>query len=94
MMEACDILNILRSKNSENPNWINRNLYRILYMPKLHMMAYERQKSKPGNMTAGSDGETLDGYSWETIEQNIELLKSEQYQPHPVRRKQIPKEQS
>ena len=85
MAEACDILNILRSKNSEQPNRVNRNVYRLLYNPSLHVMAYERLKSKPGNMTPGTDGETLDGYSWGTIEQNIELLKSEQYQPDPER---------
>jgi group II intron reverse transcriptase/maturase len=91
MMEACDVLNIIREKNSLNPQWINRNLYRLLYNPTLHIMAYERLKSKPGNMTPGADGQTLDGFSMETIETYIQLLRKESYQPTPVRRKNIPK---
>ena len=90
-MEACDVLNIIREKNSLNPQWINRNLYRLLYNPALHIMAYERLKSKPGNMTPGTDGQTLDGFSMETIETYMRLLREEHYQPTPVRRKNIPK---
>ena len=63
MIQACDALNILQSKNRHNPKWINRDLYRLLYNPTLHLLAYERLKSKPGNMTPGVDGQTLDGFS-------------------------------
>ena len=79
MMEACDALDIIRTKNRENPEWINRGLYRLLYNPTLHIMAYERLKSKPGNMTPGTDGKTLDGYSMEDIQKLIDLLRTEQY---------------
>lgn len=54
-------------------------------------MAYERLKSKPGNMTPGTDGETLDGYSLANIQSTIALLRQEHYQPNPVRRVYIPK---
>jgi group II intron reverse transcriptase/maturase len=54
-------------------------------------MAYERLKSKPGNMTPGADEKTLDGYSLNEIQNTIELLRQEQYQPNPVRRVYIPK---
>jgi group II intron reverse transcriptase/maturase len=54
-------------------------------------MAYERLKSKPGNMTPGTDGKTLDGYSVEDIQKLVDLLRSEQYWPTPVRRVYIPK---
>ena len=91
MMQACDVLDILRTKNRENPEWINRDLYRFLYNPTLHILAYERQKSKPGNMTPGSDGKTLDGYSMEAIHKLIGMLRTEQYRPTPVRRTYIPK---
>lgn len=90
-MEACNILNIIREKNQNNPEWINQGLYRYLYNPTLHIMAYERLKSKPGNMTPGTDGETLDGYSLTEIQDTIALLRQEQYQPNPVRRVYIPK---
>lgn len=92
MMEASDVLNIIYEKNRKNPEWKNRGLYRLLSNPTLHIMAYERLKSKPGNMTPGTKGETLDGYSFEDIEKNIHLLRQEKYQPRPVRRTYIPKE--
>jgi group II intron reverse transcriptase/maturase len=54
-------------------------------------MAYERLKSKPGNMTPGTDGKTLDGFSMTDIQKTIDLLRTEQYRPTPVRRTYIPK---
>lgn len=91
MTEACDALAILHEKNRTNPAWVNRGLYRLLYNPSLYVMAYERLKSKPGNMTPGADGQTLDGFSFEAIEATIALMRHEQYQPTPVRRTYIPK---
>ena len=91
MMEASDVLNIIYEKNHKYPDWKNRGLYRLLFNPSLHIMAYERVKSKPGNMTPGTKGETLDGYSLDEIERNISLLRQERYQPKPVRRAYIPK---
>lgn len=91
MTEACDALAILHEKNRTNPAWINRGLYRLLYNPSLYVMAYERLKSKPGNMTPGADGQTLDGFSLEAIEATMALMRTEQYRPTPVRRTDIPK---
>ena len=91
MIQAWDDLNILREKNQKNPQWIYRDLYRQLYNPSLHILAYERLKSKSGNMTPGSDELTLDGYGTENIQNTIRLLRTEQYQPNPVRRVYIPK---
>lgn len=92
MIEACDALDILQKKNRSDPKWINRDLYRLLYSPTLHIMAYERLKSKPGNMTEGTDGKTLDSFSMEVIREQMAKLRTEQYQPTPVRRVYIPKE--
>ena len=36
VMEACDVLNIIRTKNEQNSQWINRGLYRLLYNPSLY----------------------------------------------------------
>ncbi len=91
MIQACDELDILRKKNQNDPAWINRDLYRKLYNPTLYLLAYQRIKSKPGNMTPGVDGQTLDGYSIEVIQKTIQLLKMEHYEPTPVRRVYIPK---
>ena len=83
-------LEYLRKRNS-NREWINRNLYRLMYEEDLYILAYERIKSKPGNMTPGSDGETLDGFSRRDIQKIIQDLQTEQFRFKPVRRQFIPK---
>lgn len=91
MITAGDALAILQEKNQTNPAWVNRGLYRLLYNPSLYVKAYQRLKSKPGNMTPGADGQTLDGFSLKTIDGVIALMRMEQYRPTPVRRTYIPK---
>ena len=91
MIEACDALAILQAKNRTHPQWSNRGLYRLLSNPSLSVLAYERLKSKPGNMTRGTDGQTRDGFSLDTIHSSIALMRTEPSQPTPVRRTYIPK---
>jgi retron-type reverse transcriptase len=43
-------------------------------------------KSKPGNMTRGTDSETLDGISNSYFDKLVEELKSEKFQCRPTRR--------
>ncbi len=83
-------LEYLRKLNS-NPQWVNHNLYRLMYQEDLYILAYERLKSKPGNMTPGSDRETLDGFSRETIHAIIQDMRTEQFRFKPVRQRFIPK---
>jgi len=83
-------LEYLRKANS-NRQWKNDDLYRLLYRVDLYILAYERIKSKPGNMTPGTDGETLDGFSMETIQTIIEEMRTEQFRFKPVRTTFIPK---
>jgi group II intron reverse transcriptase/maturase len=80
----------LRRLNS-NRQWVNQELYRLLYKEDLYIVAYERIKSKPGNMTPGADEETLDGFSLETIQGIIQEMKTEHFQFKPVRTTFIPK---
>jgi len=64
MMQALNVLNILREKNRNHPMWINRGLYRQLYNPTLHILAYERLKSKPGNVRhIRKRGEKVKGFN-------------------------------
>src|SRR5262249_55609244 len=48
-------------------------------------------KSQPGNMTPGTDGMTLDGWSLTTIRAIIQEMQTEQFQFKPVRTVYIPK---
>lgn len=83
-------LEYLRKANS-NRQWKNDDLYRLLYRVDLYILAYERIKSKPGNMTPGTDGETLDGFSIQTIQTIIEEMRTEHFRFKPVRTTFIPK---
>ncbi len=80
----------LRTLNS-NKQWVNREVYRLMYKEDLYILAYERIKSKPGNMTPGTDEETLDGFSLEAIREMIHEMKTEQFRFKPVRQQFIPK---
>lgn len=80
----------LRQLNTDR-NWVNTNLYRLMYKEDLYILAYERIKSAPGNMTPGADGNTIDGFSMNMIHQIIQEMRTEQFQFKPVRTVYIPK---
>lgn len=83
-------LEVLREKNAD-PNWVNGDLYRLMYKKDLYVVAYERLKSAPGNMTPGADGSTLDEFSLGTIENIIAQMRSEAFRFSRARRVHIPK---
>lgn len=83
-------LETLRKLNS-NRQWVNDDLYRLMFKEDLYIIAYEQIKSKPGNMTPGTDGETLDGLSMKTTGGIIEAMRTESFQFKPVRQSFIPK---
>lgn len=71
--------------------WVNKDLYRLLSKPETLVIAYELIKSNAGNMTAGPDGETLDGVSIDFIRRLSDSLKDESFRFSPTRRVAIPK---
>lgn len=83
-------LEALRKENAD-PAWVNRDVYRLMYKADLYVTAYERIKSIPGNMTAGMDGSTLDGYGLETIQKTITVMRNESFRFSRGRRVYIPK---
>lgn len=85
--------NVLESLTSKaaNEDYHYKRLYRNLYNPEFFLLAYERIQAKPGNMTAGNDGNTIDGMSMKRIDSLIQKLKDFSYQPKPARRTYIPK---
>jgi retron-type reverse transcriptase len=78
-------------KLNAKSGWINDDLYRLMYQKDMYILAYERMKSNPGNMTPGTDKETLDGFSEKEIGKLIEEMRAEKYQCKPVRTVYIPK---
>lgn len=76
----------------ENPNFIvTDRLYKLLYDRNLYQVAYDKLKSKPGNMTQGMTPTTLDGMSMEVVDEIIANIKSETLQFQPGRRVNITK---
>src|SRR5207247_11123891 len=80
---------VIRKINARR-EWINHGLYKLLLDKDMYVLAYERMKSKPGNMTPGTDGDTLDGFSMAQIEELIEEMRNESYQCTPIRTAYIP----
>lgn len=84
------VLNSLKSKAcSENYHY--ERLYRNLYNVELFLMAYQNIYAGPGNMTAGTDGKTIDGMGMDRINRLIQSLKDHSYRPNPARRVYIEK---
>lgn len=75
----------------EKPEIKFDKLYTKLYNKNLWLYAYQQIYAKPGNMTPGTDGKTIDGMSEAKIDRIIEDLKASRYKPQPVRREYIPK---
>jgi nicotine oxidoreductase len=69
--KTLDRLEHLRKLNS-NRQWVNHELYRLLASEELYVVAYERIKSKPGNMTPvmGSDQTAVVTRPYENFEES------------------------
>ena len=85
-----NVLNSLREHSAQTGYAYDR-LYRNLFNRELFLQAYQNIYANQGNMTAGTDGKTIDAMSLERIDRLIETLKTETYQPKPSRRTYIPK---
>lgn len=94
-MAEAKIVNKLRELHERSKKYpndvIDRNLYKLLCDQEIFLLAYQKLRSKPGNMTKGSVPETLDGISSVSINNLIEKLKDESFQFSAGRRVQIPK---
>lgn len=93
MRNPIKILSSLES-HSSNLNYTFERLYRNLYNREMFLLAYQNIYASEGNMTKGVDGKTIDGMSLKRIDELINKLKDESYQPNPSRRTYIPKKNS
>ena len=91
MQKAETILSILSKQSKEDTERVFTRLYRNLFNVDFYLRAYQRMYAKQGSMTAGIDGETIDGFNYGVIEAIIEQMKAERYYPKPVKRSFIPK---
>ncbi len=90
MRNPSSVLNSL-SEHSKNSYYKYERLYRILFNEEMYYVAYQNIYAKEGNMTPGVSSETIDGMSLSRIEQLIEAIRNESYQPAPSKRVYIPK---
>jgi len=79
------------TKHSNQKDYKYERLYRLLYNEEMYLIAYQNIYANDGNMTKGTDNQTVDGMSIERIQKIILSLKDESYQPKPARRTYIPK---
>lgn len=77
--------------HSKDTKYKFKRLYRILYNKDMYLLAYQNIYAHEGNMTAGSNGETIDGMSLKRIDDLIANIRNESYQPNPSRRTYIKK---
>ena len=91
MRNPKNVLESLKSKAC-NASYKYERLYRNLYNTDFYLLAYQRIQAKEGNMTAGTDGKTIDGMGMARIEALVEKMKDFSYQPNPVRRTYIAKQ--
>lgn len=80
-----------QKRNSTNPQFINKDLYRLLYDEDIYIIAYNAIKSNHGAETKGADGTSLNGFCMEWVYEIISDLRNESYRPLPNKTQLIPK---
>jgi hypothetical protein len=89
MREAETVLGVLRERGRRGLP-VER-LYRLLFNPRLYLLAYQRLYANSGAMTAGVTGETVVGMSLDKIRRVVAVVRAEQWRWTPVKRIHIPK---
>lgn len=91
MKPTMEILTKLQENSKKNHDEVFTRLYRYLLRPDIYYVAYQHLYSNKEAGTKGVTDDTADGFSEIYIENIIEALKNEMYQPKPVRRTYIKK---
>ena len=91
MQKAEIVLSLLSQKSAQSKEYVFDRLYRNLFNPDFYLLAYSNIYGHEGNMTPGTDPETIDGFNLDKVNKTIAELRQETYHPKPVRRTYIPK---
>lgn len=91
MQPTMEILKNIRKNSNKNKEEVFTRLYRYMLRKDLYYVAYQNLYANNGASTNGVNNDTADGFSDEKIEKIINALKTEAYQPKPVRRTYISK---
>lgn len=76
----------LREKSRQDPKGVIYDTIKLISDPHLLVLAYDLIKSKPGNMTKGTDDTTLDGMNLKFIKDTSEMLKAGKFRFKESRR--------
>lgn len=92
MKPTTEILARISQNSLANEEEVFTKLYRYLLRPDIYFVAYKNLYANRGAATKGVNEDTADGFSEAKIENIIKALADETYQPMPVRRTYIQKQ--
>ena len=92
MKPTIEILARINKNSHANKEEIFTKMYRYLLRPDIYFMAYKNLYANNGAATKGVNSDTADGFSEAKIAKIIQSLTDETYQPSPVRRTYIKKQ--
>lgn len=81
-----DLVELSKLSKKYPKNRLNLNLYKFMYKKELYLKAYDKLKSKPGNMTTALYPETVDGISNQFFEEVINSMLNRSFKFKPIRR--------
>ncbi len=85
------ILENIRKNSTKNKDEVFTRLFRYMLRPDIYYVAYKNLYANNGAATKGVNSDTADGFSEKKINNIIEKLRLETYQPNPVRRTYLKK---
>lgn len=84
-------LKVVRELSQKTPDWIHKDLFRILNKEDIWFAAYENIKGNKGALTPGVTAKTLDGTSMGTLRTIQNKVLEENYSFKPIKQTWIPK---
>jgi len=92
MKPTTDILERIYKNSNEHKDGVYTRLYRYLLREDIYYIAYQKLYSNKGAGTKGTDNDTADKFGKKYVEKLIKELETNTYQPKPVRREYIKKQ--